>query len=281
MFTNLSYRTKVILYYCIALGLALSLTLVMPHTPVLIVVTMWTPTIAVLLMQLVVTRDGYTRAGWTQLGLHRLGLRGWAVALFVPLLVLGTIYSIAWGTGIAAFGGRHPVSGSGLLWLPLSLLLMIVFNSLIASVGEEIGWRGYLFPRLLGLGVGRAMLISGLLHAVWHFPLIFLTPLYHSGGAPWIVTPLFVVSVTLAGIFLGYLRLRTNSVWPAVIAHAAHNELWDTLAGMTTTTPFVAEYVIGESGVFTLVGYALVAIWIGYRLRSRRRAVRIEVLHAG
>jgi membrane protease YdiL (CAAX protease family) len=278
--TNLSDLTKAILYYIIAFGLGLTVTLVMPPTTLLAVAFMWTPTIAVLLMQLVVTRDGYSRASWTKLGLHRPGLHGWGMALFVPLLVVGTIYGLAWGTGIAALGGRHPLNGSGIVGLALSLLLTIVVNILVASVGEEIGWRGYLFPRLLNLGVGRAMLLSGLLHAIWHFPLIFLTPLYHSGGTAWITTPLFVVSVSLAAIFFGYLRLRTNSVWPAVIAHATHNETWLTLAGMTTATPFVAEYVIGESGIFALAGYALVALWIGYRLHARTRVMRVETVHA-
>jgi hypothetical protein len=123
MFTNLSDLTKAMIYYALAFGLGLTVTLVMPPTTLLAVAFMWTPTIAVLLMQFVITRDGYSRASWAKLGLHRLGLRGWGMALLVPLLVVGTLYALARGTGIAAIGARHPISASGILGLALSLLL--------------------------------------------------------------------------------------------------------------------------------------------------------------
>jgi len=41
---------------------------------------MSTPALAVLIMLLIVTRDGYSKEGWKTLGLHRLGLKAWWIA---------------------------------------------------------------------------------------------------------------------------------------------------------------------------------------------------------
>ncbi len=94
------------------------------------------------------------------------------------------------------------------------------------ALTEEVGWRGYLQPRLMQFGAVAAMLLTGFLHGVWHLPLMLTTNLYHSTGNTWIVTPLFLLAVTLAGVFFGYLRLVTDSVWPVAFAHAATNLAW-------------------------------------------------------
>jgi uncharacterized protein len=89
-------------------------------------------------------------------------------------------------------------------------------------------------------------------------PLIFLTPLYHAEGNRWIVLPLFVGTIVALSFFVGYLRIRTGSVWPAVIAHSVHNAAWFTLAAFTaTSSPVVVnEYLAGDSGILILVGDA-------------------------
>lgn len=121
------------------------------------------------------------------------------------------------------------------------------------------------------------VLLSGFLHAVWHLPLIFLTTLYHDDGNKFIVIPLFLLSVTIAGVFLGYLRLRTDSVWPAVIAHSAHNVLWTFFAGFTVaSTPLASEYLAGDTGILLSVGYAALASWLMYSLTRRPRPAKLQ-----
>ena len=67
------------------------------------------------------------------------------------------------------------------------------------------------------------MLLVGLVHAAWHMPLIFLTPLYHTAGNRLIFLPLFFGAIVAAGFVFGYLRIYSGSVWPAAIAHWVHN----------------------------------------------------------
>jgi uncharacterized protein len=279
MFRHLSDPIKGALFYVIAFALALVIVALpgAAETERTLLLTMFTPLVAVLLMLLVFTRDGYSRKGWASLGLHRLGLRGWLLAIFVPLLVLGASYAVVWGTGLATFGvseqHRTVYGDAGVPLVLLMTLVGIARSTLTNSLAEELGWRGYLLPRLIPLGTRRSMFVTGLLHGIWHLPVMLLTPLYHAEGNQLIVVPLFLLSLTVAGGIYGYLRVTTDSVWPASIGHSAHNAFWELFSGLTiASTPLASEYLAGESGILPTIGYALVAAVLLYRLSSRERA---------
>jgi membrane protease YdiL (CAAX protease family) len=264
MFQNISDRTKATIFYALAFTFSAAVVLLAPVLGAgVTAIAMLTPLLAVLLMLLIVTRDGYTKAGWAALGLHRAGIHTWGLALLVPFLILGFGYGVLWLTGIANFA--MPAAGGPLIQ-PLSLVLQIVLTLLLVF-GEEVGWRGYLLPHLSALGRRRAVLLSGLLHGIWHLPILLLTPYYHNTGNPLLVVPLFLASLTMTGVFYGELRLRTGSVWPAAIAHTAGNSFSTIFTTLTiTTSPLVLEYLVGESGLLTLLGLAVLAGWILYRL---------------
>ena len=283
MFNQLSSLMKATLFYSIALGLILLLVLLGQGLgESILALVMFTPLSAVLLMQFVVTRDGTTRAGWQILGLHRLGLRTWGFAILAPFVVLFCTYAIAWGTGIGrldqtALNGAFALDGPVSILRIVFLILLGVVISTFLALAEEIGWRGYLLPQLLPLGQTRALLLSGLLQGIWHLPLILLTPFYHPEGNRWIVSLLFVLTISVAGVFFGYLRLTSNSVWPAALAHGAFNSFWSTFTGITiaVTSAEVLEYWAGESGVITLVEVALLGAWLIYRLNRKPGAVQM------
>jgi membrane protease YdiL (CAAX protease family) len=112
----------------------------------------------------------------------------------------------------------------------------------MVGISEEIGWRGYLLPPLTGLGVWKAVLVSGVPHAVYHLPIILWTPFYHGAGNRLIIVPLFLTTLTLAGICYGYLRLTTASVWPASIAHSTFN----IFGRVSTRSPFQSRQTISN-----------------------------------
>jgi len=153
----------------------------------------------------------------------------------------------------------------------LKLAIGLIITTLLALL-EEVGWRGYMLPRMTGLGVGTAMLVTGLLHGVWHLPLVLLTDYYHVGDMR-IVAPLFLVTLTLAGVFYGFLRLWTGSVWPVAVAHAAANTVWATVGALSVPrSPLASEYVGGESGLIVIAGLALVSVPILRFMRRRGMA---------
>jgi uncharacterized protein len=282
MWTNLNNYVKASLFYGLAVGFAVLLALFASqlNAEQAGILNMFTPLLAVLLLLLVVTRDGYGKGGWLTLGLHRAGWQSWGLAVVGPLLVLSVTYGIVWATGLGRLVWPADQSSVDLL---LNLVSNLIFGVLF-GLSEEIGFRGYLLPHLMAMGRTRALLLSGFLHGVWHLPIMLMTPYYHNEGNPWIVVPLFLLTLTMAGVFYGYLRLTSESTWPAAIAHGTLNTLWNQFSMLTVAvgSPLLLEYLAGESGLLTLIGTAVLAGWLLYRLEpvGERAEVRPFVRQA-
>jgi membrane protease YdiL (CAAX protease family) len=111
-----------------------------------------------------------------------------------------------------------------LIQIAQAVVLSPILNAL-AVFGEEFGWRAYLQPKLMPLGTRRALLFTGLIWGVWHWPVIFMG--YEYGfdywGAPVVGPLLFLFFTVSIGILFGWLVLRAGSIWPSVIAHGAIN----------------------------------------------------------
>lgn len=95
-----------------------------------------------------------------------------------------------------------------------------LINTLFA-MGEELGWRGYLLPKLLPKGKWRAILMSGVIWGVWHAPAIAQGHNYP--GQPILGVFLMVGLCLLLGAILSWLYLETRSPWAPALAHGAVN----------------------------------------------------------
>lgn len=261
-------------FACYAITLALAVAVVFA-VPILgeasLVVTMMTPTIAAVIMLAVISPEGGFRKVLSLLGLDRAGFRGWPLAIGGPFAIhlIGLVtLSLA---GFSVFVAPQITGSAGLAIFKISTGLVI---GTLFALAEETGWRGYMLPRLLSFGVVPAMLLVGFLHGVWHLPLMLTTDYYHNTGNPLLVVPLFLVTLTLAGVFYGFLRLWTGSVWPVAIAHAAANMAWELMTEMTETkSPLVLEYVGGESGLIMIGGLMIFSfIFIRYMKSEKFKA---------
>lgn len=109
------------------------------------------------------------------------------------------------GTGALLLRWTLTTAGSMLLWLPM-------------FVGEELGWQGFLFPRLLPYGMIIACGGASLVFALWHLPTLLMGGQYP--GHPWYVAvPAMMITCLLGFPIFAWLRLRSDSIWPAVLAH--------------------------------------------------------------
>src|SRR5215218_3295896 len=270
MFTKLTDTSKAavfaVLVLCLSVGAALLIRFLDLSGFVLAGVWSFTPTVAALIMLLVVTREGYSKEGWKSLGLHRLGLNVWWIAFGATLLITVAASAIVWATPLASF----VIPEGGLINAIINFLIMVGILMFSFSLGEEIGMRGYLQPRLMSLGRTRALLVVGLVWATWHMPLYYFVAKLFPVGNVLFFLPLFYGTIVAACFIFGYLRIYTGSTWPASIAHAVHNTAWSTLGAFTVTASpvLVNLYLVGDYGILILIGVVIGAIWVGHFLRS-------------
>jgi membrane protease YdiL (CAAX protease family) len=147
-----------------------------------------------------------------------------------------------------------------------TLLYALLISPL--NFGEEWGWRGYLLPQLLPLGQWRALLLTGIVWGTWHVPLILLG--FDYPQHPLLGVLMIIGTCLIFGVILGWLRLASGSVWPAVLGHAAID------ASAAAILAFgQAGQPIDTSQVTLLgwTGWLLPSLFIGILVLTRRLPV--------
>ena len=243
---------------------------------VLTIVYMGAPAVAHLLTRLV------TREGWHDLYLRPKLRRGWAywiICWFAPplLIYLGAavffvLFPQYYDSTLGTVRNMLEVAPGGQSLARVNPWTVVISQTLVAVLiaplinaipilGEEFGWRAYLQPKLMPLGGRRAILLTGVIWGVWHWPVIAMG--YNYGfnypGAPWL-GPIAMIWFTIVfGILIGWATLRAGSVWPAVIGHGALNGMAGIVAFFVQGQP---NTLLGPSvvGVIGSIGFAAVTL---------------------
>lgn len=129
--------------------------------------------------------------------------------------------------GIAASSGKTGLSVNNLLLIQLLTVVVIgpIIN-IIPTLGEELGWRGYLLPKLrLLLSDRTALIVTGLIWGVWHLPVIVMGHNYGTeyAGYPWLGILAMIVFCVSLGTIEGYAAIKMESVIPAAMIHSLVN----------------------------------------------------------
>src|SRR5262249_48516359 len=135
---------------------------------------------------------------------------------------------------------------------------------------------GYMLTRLIGAGVPRPVLVSGLIWGLWHVPLI-LGGVYLAGPPPLLAAALWMVTATAFSFVFARLRLETGSVWPAVALHAPWNAVIQT-AFDPASPGEEAPLWVGEAGILVALTMVVAAAAFAYGRWTIRRApgARVE-----
>ncbi len=163
----------------------------------------------------------------------------------------------------AAFGFPNwPRTTALFLAIPCYATLGVI-SSTARALGEEIGWRGFLLPRLVqqtGFTVG--CFLSGCIWAVWHYPGLLFAD-YNAGTRPAFALTCFTLMVIADSYILGWLRLKSGSLWTAAILHASHNLFIQAIFDGITAPAGRALYVTTEFGfgLVLTIGACAVYFW--------------------
>jgi membrane protease YdiL (CAAX protease family) len=148
--------------------------------------------------------------------------------------------------------------------IPL-LATLGVIGSMANALGEEIGWRGFLLPRLTSqFGFTFGCFINGLIWAVWHYPGLLWSD-YNAGTNPKYALACFTCMVTAMAFVMGWLRLKSGSLWPCAMLHASHNLFIQAVFDEMTAPAGRALYYTTEFGCGLVLTIGAVAVWLWTR----------------
>lgn len=248
---------EIVAFVGVAYALALTVAVVLPDARINLLLSVAIPTVTVGVLTFTIVPRGRRLALWRGMGLGRAGLRTWPSAIAVPIGLGLSVYGAAliMGAGTSTTHAATPDPG----WT-LDLAVSLVFGTLLIA-GEEIGWRGYLLPRIQQVTTRRkAAVATGFAHGCFHLPLILLASTYDTGGSTWFSAPAAVTVITAGGVFYAWLWDRAGTVWPVAVGHNVVNVVFDLGAVAVVVAPgWNLTYVTGETGVITLVACVVLA----------------------
>lgn len=266
-------RHPVLSYYLLAFGISWGTILIVVGPSGFVSTTATSPAFALVGLASLL---GPSLAGVTMTGLvdGRAGFRE-LLSRLLRWRVGGRWYAVALLTGpLVTLATLVPLSFASRAFLPAiltaddkaDLLLSGVATGLIVPVFEELGWTGFVTPRLRQRrGILATGLIMGLLWGAWHFPL-FAGSAGSSGGLP---PSLFLAAMLFSWlvpyrVLMVWVYDRTESLVLAMVMHVP------IVVSQYVLTP---EKISGNARFTSLLAYAA-ALWLvvgAVALRSGRR----------
>ncbi len=200
----------------------------------LFALAMWGPGIAAIVVTLFIARQPFSTLRLNTLGPKRCYFWAWFLAPLVAALTLAATVLLGTGT----FDSSFPMMREALAQSPQAqglpsveilvaiqlafALTLAPFINILFAMGEELGWRGFLLPKLLPLGEWKALLLSGAIWGVWHAPATILHG-HNFPAHPYLGVLVMTVGCMLLGVIFGWLYLKTKSPWAPALAHGAFN----------------------------------------------------------
>jgi membrane protease YdiL (CAAX protease family) len=208
------------------------------------------------------------------------------LAYLIPIGYALPVYLIVWLTGLGGFYdvdfAKKIAEQFGLANLPPNLILALfvlltatfgMVGKMSRSLGEEIGWRGFLVPELSKVvGFSGTAVISGLMWAVYHYPVLLFAD-YNAGTPAWYGLTCFTIMVVASSFILTWLTLRSGSLWPAAIFHASHNLWIQSILSPLTRSTGITKYIIDEFGIGLVITTLISAIIVWRRRLELRQRI--------
>jgi len=238
-----------------------------PTSPGLGFLIWGTAPILVSLLMRAVTRD------WSDLGARpaiKKNIRWYLVSLLAYPIAIGLALFL--GSLISASSISQFSMGS---FIQAALPAMVIF--FFFALFEEVGWRGYLAPKMysLGINVYVAHALVAVVWASWHLPYIRELSTYTTEGLATYI-PRFYLGAFAFSIVYGEIRMITATFWPAVLMHWVGNTIANPLVAGFVSFSAGKEYLgsVGVDGLFMIAFFGLLGVAINrWRLRETKAPI--------
>ena len=229
---------------------------------------MWIPGISAILVALF-TKLSLKRFGW------RISIKWISVGWMLPILYGTIAYSLVWVFGLGDMPnptflervrltlGMATDSDTFIIVAAFFYITVVcLLPNMLFCLGEELGWRGFLVPELTKwISLKNAGWVSGVIWAFWHFPAI-ISGAYAVEDVPlWYQIFCFTLLVISTAVILAFLRIKSNSIWPAVVFHAVHNGIIQRFFDRITIDNGLTYLFIGEFGIILATVTSIFAVY--------------------
>ena len=216
-----------------------------------------------------------------KIGLNELGLKPvkplfWPIIFMIIMaIIIVLLFSISWFSDYPSFiniNGEWELENVATIILqpnkPVIFIINILLTMVLATIvtipqalGEELAWRGYLQNIFINkFGVIKGIIFLGIIWSFFHLPI-------NLAGYNYPETPILggfiymtITCISLGAVF-GWARIKTNSVWPAAVAHAAYNVII-TLVVLNKPKINVDLYNLYKNGVEIIIGIIFILLII-------------------
>ncbi|WP_455277199.1 CPBP family intramembrane glutamic endopeptidase [[Eubacterium] cellulosolvens] len=249
--------------YLLEFWLWLSGGLTAPFATVVLMSAMYIPLISAVIVVKFIENESLRKYG-----ISKGELKYYIYSLIYPLAVitLGLAFVAILGTTeidftLNKYKGMFPNLSN--FEIPIYFIIMNLalapFINFIPSLGEEYGWRGFLQPKLIEkYSLFKGLLLTGTIWGLWHTPVILMG--YNYPSYPNLIgVTAFTIWTILVGFFLGWLRIKSKSIFPAALGHGAINAYIGLGALIAPALDEMLTVPFGLPGFFALFILALLA----------------------
>lgn len=209
----------------------------------------------------------------SDLGFRFTGWKYWIIAPLTLTLLSVISYGISYFFKPELFSSLENIKVSletkGFYWgnIYTGIIAIFLLNGIIGSIinipmfiGEELGWRGFMTPRLIKLlNPKKAFLAGGAIWALWHAIMIaqgLNYPNHFIAGIFMMI--LFAIPV---GIIIQYFYFKSKSIFVATFAHAALNKSAMSMSFIVNKDHF-NTFLYGPTGIIGIILFYVVALYL-------------------
>lgn len=197
-------------------------------------VAMWGPGIAAAVTTIFIAKQPFSSLRLNTIGNKRIYLWAWflpsvltllatAFTLLLGIATLDTDFTMIRTAMASATGGNKIPAEVIVLMQTLLAVTFGPFINMLFTLGEELGWRGFLLPKLMPLGQWKAVVISGVIWGIWHAPAIAQGHNYP--GYPILGIFMMIILCVLLGTIISWMYITAQSPWAAALAHGSFNAI--------------------------------------------------------
>lgn len=238
------------------------------HSTPYVLLIMWLPAIVSIITNLIFDKK-LPKFGFKPFFTKQLFL-SYIIPLFACIIVYGFVYIS--GLGGVNLYNADIYSTSSFISVVLSILTLGVVTSALTAGGEELGWRGFLFPELMKkYSYEKTSVIIGFIWLIYHLPLILFSN-YNNGTSVVSSVICFAISVFAITFIANLLKLKSNSIWPCIMIHSCHNVFVQSFFDPITVDKGFTKIITTEFGIGLALVYTIVAI-VYYIINKRKNVI--------